>query len=143
MKVLAVCLMAAALVGMVASTPLEKIEGETLLNVVEGEEAISSMDLEVLKEGPGVVLNVVEGEEAISSPRPRPTPPPHSEEAISSMDIEVLKEGPGVEGNCKFAGIVADSGICRATCNKYGYHYMAYCSNHKCWCARHGGRCPC
>jgi len=103
MKVLAVCLMAAALVGMVASTPLEKIEGETLLNVVEGEEA------------------------------------------ISPMDLEVLKEGPGVEGNCKFAGIVADSGICQATCKKYGYPGYAYCRNgsHKCWCAMHAGSCPC
>merc|ERR1712004_495392 len=45
MKVLAVCLMAAALVGMVASTSLEKVEGVTL-NVVEGEET--------LKEGSGV-----------------------------------------------------------------------------------------
>ena len=53
MKVLAVCLMAAALVGMVASTSLEKVEGETPLNVVEGEEAFSSVDVEVLKEGPG------------------------------------------------------------------------------------------
>ena len=42
MKVLAVCLMAAALVGMVASTSLKKIKGKTLLNVVEGEEAIST-----------------------------------------------------------------------------------------------------
>ena len=32
MKVLAVCLTAAALVGMVASTSLEKVEGETNLN---------------------------------------------------------------------------------------------------------------
>ena len=42
--------MAAALVGMVASTSLEKVEGETPL---EGEEAFSSVDVEVLKEGPG------------------------------------------------------------------------------------------
>ena len=53
MKVLVVCLVGAALVGMVASTPLEKVEGETILISVEGEEAITSMDNEVLKEGPG------------------------------------------------------------------------------------------
>ena len=55
MKVLVVCLMAAALVGMVASDPLEKVEGETL-NVVEGGEAISSKDVEVLKEEPGIYI---------------------------------------------------------------------------------------
>ena len=47
MKILAVCLMAAALVGMGASTTLENIAGETA-DVVEGEEAFSSM---VLREG--------------------------------------------------------------------------------------------
>ena len=56
MKVLVVCLMAAALVGMIASDPLEKVEGETLLNAVEGVEAISSKDVEVLKEGPGIYI---------------------------------------------------------------------------------------
>ena len=55
MKVLVVCLMAAALVGMIASDPLEKVEGETL-NVVEGGEAISSKDVEVLKEEPGIYI---------------------------------------------------------------------------------------
>merc|ERR1711942_8162 len=63
MKVLVVCLVGAALVGMVASTPLEKVKGET--NVagetipisVEGEEAITPMDNEVLKEGQGVEGN--------------------------------------------------------------------------------------
>ena len=65
MKVLVVCLVGAALVGMGASTSLEKVEGETgastflakvnsetTLNVVEGEEH-GSMDFEVLGEGPG------------------------------------------------------------------------------------------
>ena len=47
--------MAAALVGMIASDPLEKVEGETL-NVVEGGEAISSKDVEVLKEEPGIYI---------------------------------------------------------------------------------------
>ena len=56
MKVLVVCLMAAALVGMIASDPLEKVVGETLLNAVEGVEAISSKDVEVLKEGPGIYI---------------------------------------------------------------------------------------
>ena len=59
MKVLVVCLLAAALVGMGASSPLENVEGEknvageTALDVVEGEEAFTSMDVEVLKEGLG------------------------------------------------------------------------------------------
>ena len=60
MKVLVVCLLAAALVGIGASTPLENVKGEeknvageTTLNVVEGEEAFTSMDVEVLKEGLG------------------------------------------------------------------------------------------
>ena len=62
--------MAAALVGMVASSSLEKVEGETNLN------AGASASLEEVKgETP---LNVVEGEEA-----------------FSSVDVEVLKEGPG------------------------------------------------
>ena len=51
MKVLVVCLMAAALVGMIASDPLEKVE-----DAVEGVEAISSKDVEVLKEGPGIYI---------------------------------------------------------------------------------------
>ena len=54
--------MAAALVGMVASTSLEKVEGETNVEVEretnaaifsEVEEAFTSMDVEVLKGGPG------------------------------------------------------------------------------------------
>ena len=59
MKVLVVCLVGAALVGMVASTPLEKVKGETIVAgetipiSVEGEEAITPMDNEVLKEGQG------------------------------------------------------------------------------------------
>ena len=59
MKVLVVCLLATAFFGMGASTPLENVEGEknvageTTLDVVEGEEAYSSMDVGVLKEGPG------------------------------------------------------------------------------------------
>ena len=56
MKVLAVCLMAAALVGMSASTPLKKVKGIVKSPIpisVEGEVAIISMDNEVLKEGPG------------------------------------------------------------------------------------------
>ena len=35
-----------------ASTSVEKVKRETPLNVVEGEEAFSSVDVEVLKEGP-------------------------------------------------------------------------------------------
>ena len=63
MKVLVVCLLAAtAFFGMGASTPLEKVEGETNVEVEretnaaifsEDEEAFTSMDVEVLKGGPG------------------------------------------------------------------------------------------
>ena len=56
MKVLAVCLMAAALVGMGASTRLKKLQGIVKSPIpisVKGEEAITSMDNEVSKEQPG------------------------------------------------------------------------------------------
>ena len=48
MKVLAVCLMAAALVGMSASTPLKKVKG-----IVKSPISISVKGVGVLKEGPG------------------------------------------------------------------------------------------
>merc|ERR1712029_1122154 len=113
MKVLAVCLMAAALVGMGASTSLQKV----------GETGASTSLEEVNSE---TTLNVVEVEEH------------------GSMDFEVLREGPGAEGNCRYAGKVADANICAYTCKRYFYPYYAYChGSHRCECAKHRGRCPC
>ena len=99
MKVLVVCLLAAALVGMGASTPLENVEGEknvageTALDVVEGSSSYPTTKATTI----GTTTKksqVIEGEEAFSS-----LDLEFLEEAFSSMEVEVLKEGPGKEHN--------------------------------------------
>merc|ERR1711862_563181 len=99
MKVLVVCLVGAALVGMGASTSLEKVEGETgaLTSLVKVNWPPRTTAKPTTTAKPSTTANVVEGEEH------------------GSMDLEVLGEGPGAEGICKYAGHVADSHRCSCT----------------------------
>merc|ERR1712203_550498 len=118
-----------ALVGMVASIPLEKGEGETNLNNIN-----RTWKFRYDKEGQGASTPLEKGEEETNL---------NDRDWSFHYDSD-LKEGQGVGNECKFAGIVADSSICRITCKKYGYPYMQFCSgSNRCWCGRDSGSCPC